>query len=107
MLLARETACLSLADRLAVDATLAANPDQIEAMGDGELVAETRKLAYRLDPESSVERRRRAESGRRVTLRPAPDVMTHLSALLPVKDGVAIHAVLTREADRLRAAGDE
>ncbi len=107
MLLARETACLSLADRHAVDAELAANPDRIEAMGDGELVAEARKLAYRLDPHSYVERRRRAESQRRVTLRPAPDVMSQLSALLPVKDGVAIYAVLTREADRLRAAGDE
>lgn len=106
-LLARETACLSLTDRHAVDAELAGNPDRIEAMGDGELVAEARRAAYRLDPRSFVERRRRAESERRVTLRPAPDVMTHLSALLPVKDGVAVYAVLTREADRLRAAGDE
>ncbi len=106
-LLARETACLSLADRHTVDAELAANPDRIESMGDRELVAEARKLAYRLDPQSFVERRRRAEADRRVTLRPAPDVMSQLSALLPVKDGVAIYAVLTREADRLRAAGDE
>ena len=105
-LLARETACLALADRRAVDAALAANPGRIEAMGDGELVAEARRLAYRLDPESFVERRRRAETDRRVTVRPAPDVMSQLSALLPVKDGVAVHAVLTREADRLRAAGD-
>ena len=106
-LVARETACLSLADRHAVDAELAANPDRIEAMGEGELVAEARKIAYRLDPHSVVERRRRAEAQRRVTLRPAPDVMSQLSALLPVKDGVAIYAVLKREADRLRAAGDE
>jgi len=102
-----ETACLSLADRHSVDAELAADPDRIEAMGDGELVAEARRVAYRLDPLSVVERRRRAEAERRVTLRPAPDVMTQLSALLPVKDGVAIYAVLKREADRLRAAGDE
>jgi hypothetical protein len=32
--------------------------------------------------------------------------MTWLGALLPVKAGVAVHAVLQREADRLRAAGD-
>ncbi|MGZ8744422.1 MAG: DUF222 domain-containing protein [Nocardioides sp.] len=105
-LLARETACLSLADRRAVDAALAANPDRIESMGDGELVAGARKLAYKLDPASFVERRRRAEADRRATLRPAPDVMSRLSVLLPVKDGVAIHAVLAREADRLRASGD-
>ena len=58
------------------------------------------------NPASVAERRRRAESERRVTLRPAPDVMSHLSALLPVKQGVAVYAVLTREADRLRAEGD-
>ena len=33
--------------------------------------------------------------------------MSQLSALLPVKDGVAVWAVLSREADRARAAGDE
>ena len=106
MIVARETACLSLEDRRTVDAELAGNPERIEAMGDGELAAEARKLAYRLDPQSFVQRRSRAEADRRVTLRPAPDVMSQLSALLPVKAGVAVHAVLTREADRLRAAGD-
>ncbi|MCW2796534.1 MAG: hypothetical protein JWM79_2031 [Nocardioides sp.] len=105
-LVARETACLSLEDRLRVDAELAGNPERIEAMGDGELVAEARKLAYELDPAAFVERRRHADADRRVTLRPAPDVMSQLSALLPVKDGVAVYAALTREADRLRASGD-
>ena len=105
-LVARETACLRREDRAAVDAELAGNPDRIEAMGDGEVVTEARRLAYRLDPSSFVERRRRAEAERRVTLRPAPDVMCQLSALLPVKAGVAVYAVLSREADRLRAAGD-
>jgi 5-methylcytosine-specific restriction endonuclease McrA len=106
-LVARETACLSLEDRLTVDAELAGNPERFEAMGDGELVAEARTIAYRLDPESLVARRSKAERERRVSLRPAPDVMSQLSALLPLKDGVAVHAVLTREANRLRAAGDE
>ncbi|NYD40222.1 hypothetical protein [Nocardioides panaciterrulae] len=32
--------------------------------------------------------------------------MTLFSACLPVKDGVAVHAALLREADRLGAAGD-
>jgi hypothetical protein len=105
-LVARETACLSLDDRRTVDAELAGNPERFEAMGDGELVAEARRIAYRLDPESVVARRSKAERERRVSLRPEPDVMSQLSALLPVKDGVAVHAVLTREADRLRAAGD-
>src|SRR5207237_4888324 len=62
--------------------------------------------AYRLDPESYVARRRRAEADRNVTLRPAPDAMTWLTALLPVKDGVATYAALTRAAASAGASGD-
>ena len=62
--------------------------------------------AYRADPMSFVERRRKAEADRHTSIRPAPDVMTWFSALLSVKQGVAVHAALSREADRLRAAGD-
>ena len=39
-------------------------------------------------------------------MRPAPDVMSQLSALLPVRKGSPCYAALKREADRLRAAGD-
>jgi hypothetical protein len=105
-LIARETACLPLADRLTIDSELAADPTVIEAMGDGELVAEVRRRAYALDPEAFVERRRRAEADRHTSLRPAPDTMSILSALLSVKDGVSVHAVLSAEADRVKAAGD-
>jgi hypothetical protein len=106
-LMLRETACLSRADRAAVDVAIAGNPDRIERMGDRELVNEVNKLAYQHDPMSYVERRRKAETERHTSLRPAPDVMTWFNALLPVKDGVAVHAALSAETDRLRAAGDE
>jgi hypothetical protein len=53
-----------------------------------------------------VSRRRIAESERRVTLRPAPDVMTRLSAELPVAQGVAVIKTLGEHADSLRASGD-
>ncbi|SDE50586.1 HNH endonuclease [Auraticoccus monumenti] len=105
-LLARETACLSREHRREVDQALAADADRLEAMGEGELVAEARARSYRLDPEAAVQRRRRAEAERRVSLRPAPDTMSQLSALLPVKDGVAVHASLCRQADAVVAAGD-
>jgi hypothetical protein len=95
-----------LTDRLTIDAELAADPTVIESMGNGELVAEVRRRAYTLDPESFVERRRRAEADRHTSLRPAPDTMALLSALLPVKNGVAVHAALSAEADRAKAAGD-
>src|SRR4051794_5951981 len=104
--LARETACLSRADRAEVDRKLAGDLDVLEAMGDRQLYARTRALADELDPVAAVERRRRAEADRRVTLRPAPDTMAQLTALLPVRAGVAVWAVLSREADRQRSMGD-
>ncbi len=105
-LIARETACLELGHRREIDAALAADADRLEAMGERELVGEARRLAYALDPEAFVARRRRAERERRVTLRPAPDVMSQVSALLPVAQGVSVHAALSVEADRLVAQGD-
>ena len=105
-LIARETACLSRDDRLAVDESIAGDPDRLERMGLGELVGELRAEAGRIDTASVVVRRRHAEADRHVTLRPAPDTMTWLSALLPVKEGVAAYAALTRAADSARATGD-
>lgn len=105
-LIARETACLALEQRLEIDERLAADPDALETMGDAEVAAAAQKLACDLDPASVAERRRRAEKERRVTLRPAPDVMSQLSALLPVKDGVAVFAALTAAADTAIGTGD-
>ncbi|MCU1568630.1 MAG: hypothetical protein JWQ56_3567 [Pseudarthrobacter sp.] len=41
-----------------------------------------------------------------MSLRPAPDCMTYLTALLPAHQGVAVYTALTRHADTLHAAGD-
>ena len=105
-LVARETACLTRDDRLAVDAAVCGDATRLERMGDRELATACQKEAYRLDPESYVARRRRAEADRNVTLRPAPDAMTWMTALLPVKEGVAAYAALTRMSDSARSAGD-
>ncbi|MBF4767209.1 DUF222 domain-containing protein [Nocardioides agariphilus] len=104
--IARETACLTREHRAAVDREVAADAAKVERMGVRELAAACRRRAYGLDPESDVAKRRRAEKDRTVTLRPAPDAMTWLTALLPVQDGVAAYAGLTRTADSARAAGD-
>jgi hypothetical protein len=106
MVVARETACLSLEHRMMVDERLAGDPARIEAMGHRELVGGILDLSCRLDPAAVTERRRRAEADRHTTLRPAPDTMTYLSALLPVKDGVAVHKALLDEADRRKSSGD-
>ncbi|MHA7284169.1 HNH endonuclease [Arthrobacter sp. TMS2-4] len=105
-LMVRETACLSAADRCAVDDELAADTGTFDGAGDRRLVAAVRAAAYRRDPRSVTERARRAAADRHVSLRPAPDTMTYLTALLPVAQGVAVHAELTRHADTQRAKGD-
>lgn len=102
-LVCRETAALSPEDRLEVDRLLAADlPD----LGDAGVAARARALACRLDAAALTKRASRAESERRVTLRPAPDTMTLLTALLPVHQGVAAFAALTRAADQGRSQGD-
>ena len=64
-------------------------------------------MAYRLNPHGYLARIAQAEADRRVTLRPAPDTMSQLGALLPVAQGVAVYKTLNIEADAGRAAGDE
>jgi hypothetical protein len=105
-LLVKETACLSAADRCAVDEELAADIGTLAGAGDRAIIAAARTAAYRLDPHSVVNRARRAVADRHVSLRPAPDTMTYLTALLPVTAGVAVHTALTRQADAQRSAGD-
>jgi Domain of unknown function (DUF222)/HNH endonuclease len=105
-ILVRETACLSLEHRRLIDAELAADPSVVEELGDRQLEAEIKRLAYELDPAAVVRRRSQAAEDRRVTLRPAPDTMALLSGLLPVEQGVAVYAALCRAADARIAAGD-
>ena len=102
-ILARETACLSLEDRRVIDYELCATgpggePAEAVSMGLRQLENAAKKLAITLDQESVVARAANAAKDRRVSLRPAPDTMTWLGALLPVKDGVAVFAALDQAA---------
>ncbi|MER7604801.1 DUF222 domain-containing protein [Nocardioides sp. NPDC127503] len=111
-ILARETACLSLEDRRVIDHELCApglsdQPAKAVSMGLRQLENAAKKLAITLDQASVVARAANAEKDRRVSLRPAPDTMTWLGALLPVKDGVAVFAALDQAAKTAAAAGDE
>ncbi|MCZ9882255.1 13E12 repeat family protein, partial [Arthrobacter sp. B2a2-09] len=105
-LLVKETACLSPEDRCAVDEELAADTGVFDGAGDKAIISAARAAAYRRDPRSVTQRASHAATERHVSLRPAPDTMTYLTALLPVAQGVAVHAALSRHADTLRNAGE-
>ncbi len=105
-LLVKETACLSPEDRCAVDEELAADTGTFDGAGDKAIITAARAAAYRRDPRSVTQRASHAATERHVSLRPAPDTMTYLTALLPVAQGVAVHTALTRHADTLRSNGE-
>jgi len=71
----------------------------LDGMGDARVAAAAKTIAYRLDPHAVVDRAAKAEAERTVTIRPAPDTMTYLTALLPVAQGVSVYAALRRAAD--------
>ncbi len=101
----KETAHLTAHDWAAVDAELAAREGGIEALGDRAMECTARGAADRIDPAGACARRARAVKQRRVGLRPAPDGMTRLSAVLPLTDGVGVYAALKQAADTARATG--
>lgn len=98
-LIVKESACLSAADRRALDAELCADQNALAGMGDARITRRAKSIAYRLDSEAVVERAKRAPNERRVTIRPAADAMAYLTALLPMAQGMSVHAALAREAD--------
>jgi hypothetical protein len=95
----RESACLDVEDRRRLDVELCSDTKALDGVGDAALAAAAKSIAYRLDPHAVVDRAARAAHERTVTIRPAPDTMTYVTALLPVAQGVSVYAALKREAD--------
>ena len=95
----RESACLDVDDRRRLDAELCSEIGALDGKGDAALAAAAKAIAYRLDPHAVVDRAARAREERTVTIRPAPDTMTYVTALLPVAQGVSVYAALKRQAD--------
>ncbi|ULE34340.1 HNH endonuclease [Mycobacterium sp. IDR2000157661] len=98
-LIVRESACLSVEDRRALDAEMCADAAALEGKGDKRIEADAKTIAYRLDPHAVVERAAKAAADRTVTIRPAPDCMANVTVLLPVAQGVGVYAALKRHAD--------
>ncbi len=94
---------LTPAQRQMLDAELA---PQLASLGDVHTEATAHAIAYRLDPHGFTDRCRQAAKDRRITLRPVPDTMAYLAALLPVATAVACYAALKNHADTTIAAGD-
>ena len=95
-LIVRESACLDVEDRRVLDAELCADVRKLDGMGDKRITAEAKQIAARLDAQAVVDRAAKAEKDRRVTIRPAPDCMTHVTVLLPVAQGVGVYAALNK-----------
>lgn len=106
VLIARETGCLPVELRMFVDEETCADPAALDGVGTRELVGRVRKLVAELDPAAVARRARQAAADRHVTVRPAPDTMTYLTALVPVAHGVAAYAALRKAAEAAKAAGD-
>ncbi len=102
----RETACLDPEDRAHVDRAVCADAESVAGLGNRRLEAAVKTAAYRTDPKVVVARAAYAVNERRVSVRPAPDTMVWLTALLPVAQGVAAYAALVKNADSARATGD-
>ncbi|WP_152642643.1 HNH endonuclease [Pseudarthrobacter chlorophenolicus] len=105
-LVVKETICLSVEDRAGVDEELAADAGAFDGAGDRSIISAVKAAAYRRDPAAVARRAAKAVGERTVSLRPAPDTMARLTALLPVAEGVAAYAALTAEADSLLSSGD-
>ena len=103
-LIVRESACLDVEDRRVLDAEMCADVSKLDGMGDARVAVAAKEIAYRLDAQAVVDRAARAEADRTVTIRPAPDTMTYVTALLPVAKGVGVYAALNKTVEVMQPA---
>jgi hypothetical protein len=108
-LLVRETSHLSAEDRARIDEEICgpAGLAELARMGTKRLIARIKELASQLDVHACVKRNAKAVTERRVSVRPAPDLMVYLTALVPMQQGVQAYAQLKAHADAAKATGDE
>ncbi len=101
-IVAKETGWLPVEGRRHVDAQLA---PILTTVGEKRLAAEARRLAQAWDPAEAVRHLKRAESERCVTVRPSPDAMVYLTALVPMVQGIAAYAAVKKHADTAIGTG--
>src|SRR5690606_14476834 len=106
-LLVRETSHLSPEHRGLVDEQLCGpgGREALAGLGTRRVVAGVEELAARWDVHACLKRNAKAVGERRVSLRPAPDLMVYLTALVPMVEGVQAYAQLKADAEAIKAAG--
>lgn len=102
-ILVTRTSHLSATDAQLVDAAISPRMDGWNKKATEQAV---NRVAYQIDPKGFVDRSGKAEQDRRVWVRPAPDCMSMVSALLPAAQGVAVYAALRKAAGTGHGAGD-
>lgn len=106
-IMVRETSHLSAEHRAMIDEQVCGDLRVLAGLGGKRLTARIKELAARLDVHACVKRLAMAESERRVSVRPAPDLMVYLTALVPMKQGIQAYAQLKAHADAMKGTGDE
>ncbi|MGO3152729.1 MAG: hypothetical protein ACTIJJ_08940 [Galactobacter sp.] len=99
-----ETTLLTSDGRVQADSELA---DDAPYLGERELRHRLRFITAKLEPELTAERARKATEQRHVSVRPGPDSMSNLSALIPGASAMAIESILVSYAKSKRTVGDE
>lgn len=95
-ILVRETDGLSKAHRAQITEQLR---ERWAVIGDRGLSETTRDLVARIAPDALADRHAKAAADRHVSYRSAPDAMLRLSALLPLREGLACVQALQTAAD--------
>ncbi|KIU13695.1 DUF222 domain-containing protein, partial [Mycolicibacterium llatzerense] len=97
-LITKEAACLSIFHRQLLDKELCGDPATVDGMGNAEIAAEAKRIAYRLDQEAVLEKARQARADRHVRFRAVGDGMATVSVRLPAAEGKAVHTALSQGA---------
>ncbi len=84
-LIVRESACLALEDRRALDAEPCGNVSETRRHGGCPVGGGGQEHRLPDGPAGVVDRAAKAAADRTVTIRPAPDTMTHVTVLLPAE----------------------
>lgn len=95
----RESACLSVEHRRALDEELCADPSRLAGWGNKRVEAEAKRITARLDAAAVVDRSEKAAADCAVSCRPAPNGMVYFTVRLPLAKGVGLYAACKRAAD--------